>query len=94
MHPRLEKYARTFADRLIEALKAGTAPWQRPWKPGELGWPTNATTNRRYSSNNAILLLVVTLARAYGDMRWAGFGQIRRAGGMVRKGEKGTPILV
>ena len=27
-------------------------------------------------------------------MRWAGFGQIRRAGGMVRRGEKGTPILV
>ncbi len=94
MHPRLERYSRTFADRLIETLKAGTAPWQRPWKPGEMGWPTNATTNRRYSGNNAVLLLVVTLARAYGDMRWAGFGQIRHAGGMVRKGEKGTPILV
>jgi len=94
MHPRLEQYARTFADRLIDALKAGVAPWQKPWKAGELCWPANATTGRRYSGNNAILLLATGLACGYGDMRWAGFGQIRRAGGMVRKGEKGTPILV
>lgn len=94
MHRRLETYARTFADRLIEALKAGTAPWQKPWKPGEMSWPVNATTGRRYRGNNAVLLLVTALTRGYGDMRWAGFGQIRDAGGMVRKGEKGTPVLV
>ena len=94
MHPRVEKYARTFAERLIEALKAGTAPWQKPWKPGEMSWPANATTGRRYRGNNAVLLLVTALTRGYGDMRWAGFHQIRHAGGMVRKGEKGTPILV
>ena len=94
MHARLEKYARTFADRLIEALKGGVAPWQKPWKPGELSWPANATTGHRYRGNNAVLLLATALTRGYGDMRWAGFGQIRRAGGMVRKGEKGTPILV
>jgi len=94
MHPRLEKYARTFADRLIEALEAGVAPWQKPWKPGELCWPVNATTGRRYRGNNAILLLATALIRGWSDMRWAGFGQIRRAGGMARKGEKGTPVLV
>ena len=94
MNPRVEKYARTFADRLIEALKAGTAPWQKPWKPGELCWPVNCTTGRRYRGNNAVLLLATALTRGWGDMRWAGFGQIRNAGGMVRKGEKGTPVLV
>lgn len=90
----LQSYSRTFADRLIEALRAGTAPWQKPWKPGEMSWPVNATTGHRYRGNNAVLLLVTSLLRGYGDMRWAGFGQIRAAGGMVRKGEKGTPILV
>ena len=94
MNPRVEKYARTFADRLIEALKAGTAPWQKPWKPGELCWPVNCTTGRRYRGNNAVLLLATALTRGWGEMRWAGFGQIRNAGGMVRKGEKGTPVLV
>ena len=57
MHARLEKYARTFADRLIEALKTGVALWQKPWNPGELCWPANATTGRRYRGNNAVLLL-------------------------------------
>ena len=94
MPTRLETYSHTFAERLIEALKAGTAPWQKPWKPGEMAWPVNATTGRRYQGSNALLLLATTLTRGYGDMRWAGFGQIRHAGGMVRKGEKGTPVIV
>ena len=94
MSQRLENYARTFADRIIEALKSGAAPWQKPWKPGELSGPVNFTTQRRYRGNNWILLMVTAAMRGYADNRWAGFGQIRTAGGMVRKGEKGTPILV
>ena len=94
MNRRLENYARTFADRIIEALKAGTAPWQKPWKPGECSGPVNFTTQRKYRGNNWILLMVTAATRGYADNRWAGFGQIRATGGMVRKGEKGTPILV
>ena len=94
MNRRLENYARTFADRIIEALKAGTAPWQKPWKPGECTGPVNFTTQRKYRGNNWILLMVTAATRGYADNRWAGFGQIRATGGMVRKGEKGTPILV
>ena len=94
MNQRLENYARTFADRIIEALKAGAAPWQKPWKPSECSGPVNFTTQRKYRGNNWILLMVTAATRAYADNRWAGFGQIRAAGGMVRKGEKGTPILV
>ncbi len=94
MNQRLENYARTFADRIIEALQAGAAPWQKPWKPGEFTGPTNFTTQRRYRGNNWILLMATAATRGYADNRWAGFGQIRATGGMVRKGEKGTPILV
>ena len=94
MPTRLDDYARKFADRIIEALKQGTAPWQKPWKPGELSTPSNVTTGRRYRGNNAVMLMITGAIRGYGDTRWAGFGQIRRAGGMVRRGEKGTPILV
>ena len=90
----LDDYARLFADRLIEALKKGTAPWQKPWKPGELSSPLNPTTGRHYRGNNAILLMITGAIRGYSDTRWAGFGQIRRAGGMVRRGEKGTPVIV
>ena len=33
------------------------------------------------------------LDRGYADPRWGGYRQIQEAGGQVRKGEKGTPIL-
>ena len=28
-----EEYHRRFADQIIEQIKQGTAPWQKPWKP-------------------------------------------------------------
>ena len=89
-----ERYSERFATALIAAIEAGTAPWQKPWKPGELSPPMNFTTKRRYRGNNWLLLHVIGHARGYGDPRWAGFHQIRHAGGMVRRGEKGTAILV
>ena len=47
------------AEQLIEQLKQGTAPWQRPWHPGEPGSfiPLNPTTGKRYRGINAIQLL-------------------------------------
>ncbi|GEM_PF-4307707 len=30
-----DEYHQQFAERIIAALKEGTAPWQKPWKPGE-----------------------------------------------------------
>ena len=31
-----KEYAEEVAGRIIEQLRQGTAPWQKPWKPGEL----------------------------------------------------------
>ena len=35
---------------LIEQLKKGTAPWQKPWQPGDplLTLPNNPTTGKNY----------------------------------------------
>ena len=30
-----DEYHRQFADRVIEQIRQGTAPWQKPWGPGE-----------------------------------------------------------
>ena len=94
MNQRLENYSRTFADRLIEALATGTAPWQKPWRPGELSSPFNFTTKRTYRGNNAILLMITAAIRGYADSRWAGFHQIRAAGGKVRKGPRQQNLWV
>ena len=36
---------------------------------------------------------MTTLDHGYGDPRWGGYREIRGAGGDVRGGEKGTPIM-
>ena len=77
------------ADVLIQAIEAGTAPWMRPWAPGETPSPRNAVSGHRYRGVNPLLLM----AAGYTDPRWIGFGQAKAKGGSVRKGEKGTPIL-
>lgn len=78
------------AERLIEQLKAGTAPWQRPWDAGEPGayMPMNPTTGKRYKGINALQLM----AQERNDSRWLTYKQAVAAGAQVRKGEKGTPI--
>ena len=94
MPTRLQSYTKTFADRLLAAIAAGTAPWQKPWRPSELVLPANLVTAHRYQGNNTILLLITAALKGYTDTRWAGFRQIADAGGKVRKGERGTPITV
>jgi putative DNA primase/helicase len=78
------------AEKLIEQLKAGTAPWQKPWQPGEPNslMPMNPTTGKRYKGINAIHLM----AQGRDDSRWMTYKQAGAAGAQVRKGEKGTPV--
>ena len=34
-YERSEAYAKQVSSEIIEQIKKGTAPWQKPWKPGE-----------------------------------------------------------
>ena len=92
-HERADAYHQQFAERIIQALKDGTAPWQKPWKPGERIMPHNFGSGRDYRGGNAVYLAMNGLERGYADPRWGGYRQIQEAGGHVRKGEKGTPIM-
>ena len=78
------------AEKLIEQLKAGTAPWQKPWQPGEPGamLPINPTTGKRYKGINALQLM----SEGHSDQRWMTYKQAAAVDAQVRKGEKGTPI--
>ena len=33
LQEKANEYHQQFAERIIKALKEGTAPWQKPWKP-------------------------------------------------------------
>ncbi|PTQ87294.1 zincin-like metallopeptidase domain-containing protein [Nitrosomonas ureae] len=78
------------AENLIEQLKKGVAPWQKPWKPGDLlaALPVNPTTGKRYRGINSLNLM----SRAYTDSRWLTYKQAINIGAQVRKGEKSTLV--
>ena len=88
-----DEYHRQFADAIIEQIRQGTAPWQKPWGPGERVLPANVDTGRSYSGGNSLHLAAVAQSRGYGDVRWGTYRQIQARGGQVRKGEQGTRIL-
>jgi len=78
------------AENLIDQLKKGVAPWQKPWKPGDLlaALPVNPTTGKRYRGINSLNLM----SRAYTDPRWLTYKQAANIGAQVRKGEKSTLV--
>jgi putative DNA primase/helicase len=85
-------YVDQVAGAIIEQLMAGTAPWVKPWQPGERFMPYNPTTGNTYHGMNALWLMSRAESRDYGDARWMTYLQAQATGGQVRKGEKGTAI--
>lgn len=85
-------YVEQVATAIIEQLRAGTAPWIKPWEPGERFMPYNPTTGNPYHGMNAVWLMSRAEALGYGDARWLTYRQAQEASAQVRKGEKGTVI--
>lgn len=79
------------AEKLIEALKAGTAPWQKPWNSKGLPafqLPYNAVSGNRYQGINTLSLMM----SGRSDPRWMTFKQASDNGWQVRKGSKSAAI--
>jgi len=74
-------------DRIIAALDQGTVPWRKPWSSG--GLPKNLISRKPYHGVNVLLLGMQGYASPY----WLTFKQAADMGAMVRKGEKGTPVV-
>ena len=73
------------ADRLIEHIEQGTAPWQKPWAAREVEAPRNAVTGKPYRGVNLTTLL--TFSPDPTDPRWMTYKQAESQGWQVRKGE-------
>ena len=85
-------YVDQVAGAIIKQLKEGTAPWQKPWEPGERFMPYNPTTGNEYRGMNAVWLMSRAESRGFADARWMTYRQSQEQDAQVRKGEKGTPI--
>jgi antirestriction protein ArdC len=75
-------------DRILALLEQGTVPWHRPWDSA-LGMPRNLFSQRAYRGINVWLLTAMGLSSPF----WATFHQVTAAGGRVRKGERGVPVV-
>ena len=84
-------------DKIIAELEAGRVPWVQPWRTAAanapLAMPKNASTERRYSGINVLILCGAVIERGFSGQRWLTFRQALSLGGNVRKGERGTTVV-
>jgi antirestriction protein ArdC len=93
MSPKADAY-KVVTDRIIEALDAGIVPWHKPWKSVAGSGPTSMQTGREYRGINVWILSVTSMLRGYSSPYWLTFKQAKERGGSVRKGEKGTQVVL
>ena len=76
------------ADKIIESIENGTAPWLKPWKPEQCSAPYNPASKTVYKGSNFIYLS----CKGKSDPRWCTYKQAQDQGWQVKKGAKGTSI--
>jgi antirestriction protein ArdC len=83
---------------LLEKIKEGKTPWRKPFSDDAnyagAFIPRNPSSKHVYSGINSIVLKTSQIISGYDDPRWMTYNQAKDMGGQVRKGEKGTLILV
>ncbi|WP_319764060.1 zincin-like metallopeptidase domain-containing protein [Maridesulfovibrio sp.] len=82
-------YYQRFADKIIDKLEKGTAPWQRPWKAGEFQPAFNPVTGNAYRGFNQVMLSSDEL----NDPRFMTYKQAESKGWQVRKGAKSQTLV-
>lgn len=74
-------------ENILRQLESGEAlPWRKPWhvpSPMSLG-------GRTYSGVNRVILSCSN----FRDHRWITFNEAKKRGGSIRKGEKGTAVIL
>ena len=79
-----------FANKIIERLQEGTAPWQVPWTPGKtMLAPHNPASGTVYRGMNRVHLAL----SGYDDPRWMTLKQANDQGYSILPGSKATPVV-
>ena len=92
---KLDEVYKSISAKLIKAIEeADGDKWEAPWYKNN-AFPKNPTNNNRpYSNTNLLFLMFAQEEKGYTKPLWATYKQWEKAGGQVRRGEKGTGILV
>ena len=84
----IETPYQVITDHILALLEQGTVPWQQPWD-STLGLPRNLCSQRSYRGINVWLLTAMGFPSPF----WATFHQVKAAGGSIRKGARGVPVV-
>ena len=89
--PKRPPFHLEFAEKIIERLKEGTAPWQRPWHPGkqQVMAPHNPASGTVYRGMNRVNLGLSD----FEDPRWMTLKQANEQGMHILPGSKATPVV-
>ncbi|MGH2984020.1 MAG: ArdC family protein [Solirubrobacterales bacterium] len=79
-------------EKIVKALEGGTVPWRRPWR--DFGMQRNLSSGRPYRGVNQLLTQLTQQARGYDSPLWLTYRGAERAGGNVRRGERGTLVVL
>ena len=74
--------------RILALLEQGAVPWHTPWDSA-LGMPRNLFSQHAYRGINLWLLTAMGSPSPF----WATFHQVKAAGGRVRTGAHGVPVV-
>jgi len=87
---RNDTYAEVTAS-VLAALDEGTIPWRQPWRSS--GPQRNLQSGRPYRGVNQLLTQIQAQSKGYSAPFWTTFRAAKKAGGSVKKGEKGTRVV-
>ena len=84
------KIAEMVTQQVIEGLKLGKIPWQKPWSGVH---PHNFVSKHQYKGTNIMLLGIACTNKGYEYPLFASYKQIQTIGGQVKKSERGQVIV-
>jgi antirestriction protein ArdC len=80
-------------NKLVEMMETSTGKWSAPWHQTGMSIPMNAKSKTPYRGINILMCWLTVMSKDYSSNRWATFKQWQDMGGIVKRGEKGTPII-
>lgn len=79
--------------KIIDSLESGVLPWRKPWR-NVGGVPIKLSNMKPYRGINVWILLVTSHLNGYESPYWGTYNQLQARGAQVRKGEKGTQVVL
>ena len=90
-----ERWTQRTTETLEELIAQGVGhPLASAIKPGVPVRPYNGLTGRWYEGGNLLWLHFASLVESFAEHRWLTYRQARKVDAQVRKGERGTMILI